>query len=402
MRRLIIQVIVGTLLLLPVISLVFWFLQEPKLLNVLILDKTVLTKACNEHRSFNWTMTHEKYYRPDGEPYAVTNDYLGFFPLENYRFYINDLKQKDTLYIDSLSRTLDMLYCTDTYGVYELEWKAQEESTEFSRLIYGGMDSKDEMLLEKVSNQDKLVIAEFNTIATPTPYRVRKKFEEKFELEWSGWTGRYFISLDTLKNREIPKWVINEYIEQYDTTWHFKNSGLVFVHVSEKIVICETGPDVLEVLPIITTPKKFVEKFGVEEFLRYPFWFDIISLPKGSPLEVISYYKLYTTERGDSILDYHEIPTTFPANVYLPGDNYRFFYFAGDFADNPISFGATYFRWIENLNMFMYNNQDWMDRRKFFWNYYQPMMSEILGSYYAEKRDSVQLYHQKQMVVRKF
>lgn len=177
---------------------------------------------------------------------------------------------------------------------------------------------------------------------------------------------------------------------------------MVFVHVDETIVITESGPDVLEVLPIITTPKKYVEKFGVDEFLRYPFWFDIIELPRRSPLEVISYYKLYTTERGDSILDHHGIPTTFPANVWLPGKNYRFFYFAGDFADNPVGFNAVYFKWVENFNVFLYNNRDWMDRNKFFWRYYQPMMSEILSSYYNEKKDSAQLYYQKEMVSTKF
>lgn len=386
----------------PLISLLFWYLSEDKFINLLILDKTVLTIEGNEHRSFNWIMTHEKYFKPDGQPYTVPQDYLGFFPLENYRFFINDLKEKEEEELDSMANALDMVYFTDTYGIYELEWKQQNEQTEFSRLIYGGMDQNDVSLIKKVFDQDKLVISEFNTIATPTPYRVRKEFEEKFQLDWTGWTGRYFISLDSNKNPEIPKWVIRNYSQQYDTTWHFKNSGLVFVHVDETIVITETGPDVLEVLPIITTPKKYVEKFGVDEFLRYPFWFDIIELPRRSPLEVISYYKLYTTERGDSILDHHGIPTTFPANVWLPGKNYRFFYFAGDFADNPVGFNAVYFKWVENFNVFLYNNRDWMDRNKFFWRYYQPMMSEILSSYYNEKKDSAQLYYQKEMVSTKF
>lgn len=43
-----------------------------------------------------------------------------------------------------------------------------------------------------------------------------------------------------------------------------------------------------------------------------------------------------------------------------------------------------------------------MDRNKFFWRYYQPMMSEILSSYYNEKKDSAQLYYQKEMVSTKF
>lgn len=397
MRGFIIRILLAVVLLLPILSVVFWFFTDTKYLNVMILDKTVLTKESNEHRSFNWLLTHHKYYKPNGEAYAVSQDYLGFFPLENFRFFVNDLEDVSEETLDSIADDLDMVYYTDTYGIYENEWKKQEEDLERSRLIYGGTNMNEVKLLEKVYNQDKLVISEFNTIATPTTYRVRRAFEEAFELEWTGWTGRYFISLDTNKNKEIPHWVINNYTEQYDTTWHFKNSGLVFVHTDETIVITETGPDVLEVLPIITTPKKFVERFGVDEFLRYPFWFDIIELPRRSHLEVISYYKLYTTERGDSILESHGIPRTFPANVYLPGKNYRFFYFAGDFADNPISFASVYSKGIENLNIFMYNNRDWMDRRKFFWRYYEPMMTEILSSYYQEKKDSVKLFYQRSM-----
>ena len=84
----------------PLISLLFWYLSEDKFINLLILDKTVLTIEGNEHRSFNWIMTHEKYFKPDGQPYTVPQDYLGFFPLENYRFFINDLKEKDEEELD--------------------------------------------------------------------------------------------------------------------------------------------------------------------------------------------------------------------------------------------------------------------------------------------------------------
>lgn len=170
----------------PIISLLFWYLSEDKFINLLILDKTVLTTEGNEHRSFNWIMTHEKYFKPDGKPYTVPQDYLGFFPLENYRFFINDLKDKKEEELDSMANAIDMVYFTDTYGIYELEWKQQNEQTEFSRLIYGGMDQNDVSLIKKVFDQDKLVISEFNTIATPTPYRVRKEFEENFQLDWTG------------------------------------------------------------------------------------------------------------------------------------------------------------------------------------------------------------------------
>jgi hypothetical protein len=234
--------------------------------------------------------------------------------------------------------------------------------------------------MEKMHERQKLILTEFNTIASPTSGGVRKKIEDEFGVRWSGWVGRYFFSLDTTKNPELPHWVVRLYKEQYGGDWPFKDAGIVFVHESERIVILEKEIDLEHEVPIINTDKYYQEFFGVAEYIRYPFWFDISYIEYDDM--VVSYYKIHTNDRGDSILAANRIPKEFPAVL---GDHIinRFYYFAGDFADNPIPLTAVYSRGIEYIDFFLYNNRDLSDRKKFFWRYYRPMMQKIMDDYYA-------------------
>jgi hypothetical protein len=387
--KLIFRIVIFTLIFLPIISTVIWMFTPTREINLLILDKTVLNKKGNEHRSFNWVMKHHKYTMPGGEFHIVKRDYIGFFPLKDYQYYVDDLEKYTMDQIDSITWDLDAIYFTDTYGIYENEWFAESEDLEHSKLIYGGLTQRDAYMMLKMKEKDKLVLSEFNLIATPTGWRARKMIEDGFGINWTGWTGRYFVSLDTTVNPEIPKWVINLYQEQYQKGWPFKKSGIVFVHVTDKIVILENEYELDLEIPIIITPPLIAERFGVAQYMRYPFWFDI-TLAKGDSA-VLSTYNIYTNEKGDSVLRANGIPKVFPAVIGYP-DRHRFYYFCGDYADNPISFWAVRFAGIEYLSVFLYDNRDLSDRRKFFWNFYHPMIKTILDSYYEEKRSLGLLY----------
>lgn len=383
LRRLILRWLLIIFITLPIISLAWWYVvKDTKPLNLLILDKTVLNTEGNEHRSFNWILEHLKYAKPDGNFYEIESDYKGFFPLDSFKYYLNDLDQYSYDQLDSMTWDLDMVYYTDCYGIYTNEWHAHSESTEHSPLIYGGMSMKDFQVLKHMKDKDKLIISEFNLIATPTPYRVRRATENEFGMEWSGWTGRYFGSLDTLVNPEIPHWIVRLYTEQYGP-WKFTKSGIVFVHVSERIVILENEEELDHEIPIINTPPHIAEKFGVVDYVRYPFWFDITYAKEDTA--IMATYRIYPNEKGDSILALNRIPKEFPAIISRP-DKHRFYYFAGDFADNPISYWAVRSSGIEYFDVFLYNNQEFTDRRKFFWRYYEPLMSTILNEYYEEMR----------------
>ena len=378
-RRWILGIIILFIVSLPLISIIVWYVSPKSPINLMIVDKTVLTPEATEHRSFNWVLKHEKFVKPDYNFYDV-QDYRGFFPLDSEKFYIDDLDLYSDAQLDSLSDTLDMVYFTDTYGIYFNEWYRHQDLQEHSEIVYGRTSENDFDLMQKMHDKQKLILTEFNTIASPTSQKIRQKMEEEFGVLWSGWVGRYFFSLDTTKNPELPKWVVRLYKEQHNGEWPFLDAGIIFVHEDETIAILDKRKDLIHEVPIINTEKYYQEFYGIVEHIRYPFWFDISYLEYDDL--VVSTYKIHSNERGDSILAHHKIPKEFPAVL---GDHIinRFYYFAGDFADNPIPMTAVYSRGIEYVDFFLYNNNDLADRKKFFWRYYRPMMTKIMSDYYA-------------------
>jgi hypothetical protein len=86
---------------------------------------------------------------------------------------------------------------------------------------------------------------------------------------------------------------------------------------------------------------------------------------------------------GDSILQNYFLPETFPAVLQGPGET-PYFYFAGDFADNPVAIKTAYFKGIEKLK-FLFIREKPGSRTRFYWDYYYPLMSQILDQYYSTR-----------------
>src|SRR5690606_23830480 len=122
-----------------------------------------------KHRSVNWILDYEKYTKPTGEFYDINKDYYGFVPGENEKYTIRDFDKMNEQEIDSLVAVYDLLYFTDTYGIMGNEWYRHRDRNENSESIYGGLSEKDLLMLRKMKNKGKPIIAEFNTIAYPTP-----------------------------------------------------------------------------------------------------------------------------------------------------------------------------------------------------------------------------------------
>jgi hypothetical protein len=373
-------------LLSPLISFLIWYFLPKSPIRLIILDKTVLNTQANEHRSFNWILRNEKFFKPDGDPYVVEEDYLGFFPLSDYNYVVEDFERFNKKEIDSLAELADMTYFTDTYGIYKLEWYQEDyDKIDYSELIYGGMSLNDLYFLEKMLEKDKLVITEFNIIANPTRFYVRRKTEEAIGMRWSGWVGRYFNKLDTLKNDEMPLWAPRLYRKQYQKPWTFKNPGMIFVHESEKIVVLEDPYCFNFPVPVINVRRDVQDFYGIQEYHRYPYWFDIVQVRDSN--NILASYSVHTNEKGDSALKYWNIPKKFPSFIGDYKKN-RFFYFAGDYSDNPVPFRFSTFYGIHHLSFLFYDNRDLTTRLRFFFNFYQPVVKKILKDYYntTEKR----------------
>lgn len=376
-----IYIIIIALILLPFWMWLAWLLTPKKILNVVIVDKTVLNTKCTEHASFAWILTNKRYCKPDKKLYNISKDYYGFFPKDSEKYIVHGLEALSFSQLDSLANVADMTYFTDTYGIYYNEWYLHHNEKERSHVIYGGMSAKDLYFLKNMKENKKLIITEFNDIESPTNGLVRRRFEEMFGLKWTGWVGRYFEQLDTAKTDELPKWLIKGYMEQHDHKWPFKGPGIAFVNEDNRIEVLKHDLDLKNTLPMIETPEKWVKYYSSVKQMKYPYWFDIIRNTGDNETE--AELVLQPTQRGDSILSANGIPTRFPAILAHDSADYKFYYFSGDFADNPIDQSLSDYRGISHLSWCLYNKRD-AERESFFWEYYQPVIIKILATYYNQ------------------
>ncbi|MDO9552987.1 hypothetical protein [Rhodonellum sp.] len=359
----------------PLGAFLLWNLVPKATLNVIIVDKTVVNLDFQEHSSIHWTLNHLRYVKPNGDFFNFKEDYFGFFPAKDGTHSIKDLNGLTDQKIDELVEKTELIYFSDTYGVYEndLEKEALQGP---SKKIYGGMDKADLNFLQKAYSEEITIISEFNTIASPTPKAIKNEFETLVGLKWTGWIVRYFDELDTLLNDELPFWMIDSYNKQHDKQWDLKGSGLVFLKDTGKIEILEYEKHTLNKVPIITTGTAFRNKIGIPEFVWYPYWFDIVLIDRD--FDVISYYDINPTGEGLEMLREMGLPRYFPAVVVKPNGKGKFYYFSGDFADNVISNSSFRFYGIAKLWRMFMDAEDYSQRNSFFWNYYFPLMRYIL------------------------
>lgn len=367
----------------PLWMRIAWELGSKKALNLLIVDKTVVNSNSFKHRSVNWILDYEKYTKSNGLFYDINKDYYGFFPSDNEKYNIQDFEKMNESDLDSMSSIYDMVYFTDTYGILGNEWYKHRDRNENSESIYGGLSEKDILLLKKMKERNKPIISEFNTIGYPTPYNVRNSFEKMFGLEWTGWMARYISSLDTVNNPDLPKWIVRKYKAAHGGWWNFHKEGMLFIHESGNILVLEKDRELTEAIPKIYTDKKYQSQFGVPGVIIYPYWIDIM-VNKNDTNEIISKYVLATTRGGEDLLKNNGIPKIFPGIIHRHKD-YSFYYFCGDFADNPTKFRFAKLDGITGLKFLMYNAMDVTDRNRFFWEFYLPMMQTIFKESYSTR-----------------
>jgi len=370
-------ILVSTILLILLGSWLFWFFKAEKTIDVYILDKTVPSLERTEHKSFNWILNHNKYLKSTGDFYDINTDYYGFFPL-NTKSQEFDFRSVRIHEIEDVANDYDMLYYADTYGVYYNEWYKQGSSeVKHTQKVYGGLNQNDYLLLKEMKNQKKLIITEFNLYNAPTNGLIREKVESLFNIKWTGWTGKYFSSLDTTSGDGFPKWIANLYKEQNDNQWNFKNAGIVLIHKFGTVAILELETHLIDEIPIIIAKQDAVDRFDIPEQIYYSQWFDITNSNEQN--DILANFKINVNTQGDSILRSYNLKPVFPAVIEHTGD-YNFYYFGGDFAESDLSSGTAYFEGFHNIaSLVKRDNYD--NTSKFFWKFYVPMMTTILEDY---------------------
>ncbi|HVZ24531.1 MAG TPA: hypothetical protein VG842_00650 [Sediminibacterium sp.] len=360
---------------------VAWVFTPKRKLVVAIIDKTVQTSAGQEHISLDWVLTQEKFTKNNNQLYRSDKDYFGFFPGQQKKYQLRGLEALDEDQINQLSEESDLVYMTDSYGIFRSEWMAEGNAQERSGIIYGGMSDQDLALFSAMKARHKLIVSEFNSMGSPTTPDNRARFENAFGVKWTGWIGRYFDSFDTTVNKELPKWLIHNYRRQHGGAWPFRKSGIAFIHTGDQIVIVEKEKELLDDIPRIEVSREGQNHYQLPQTIRYPFWFDIVAADTGYN-HYLATFQLDVNEKGRALLQQNGIPSQFPAITVHINRDYRFFYFSGDFCDNPIVLSGAYLKWVHYLDWFFYNRHDPQERRSFFWLFYRPLVTTILNDYY--------------------
>lgn len=381
-KRVVNQWILIILVLLPVWMSLAWYLSPKKKLVIAIVDKTVLTNQGQEHVSLNWILTHEKYSKNDHDLYRIDRDYFGFFPGKDEKYTLKGLERLTDQQLSQLSNDAEVAYITDTYGIFKNEWFKKGSALERSGVVYGGLSNQDVSFIKKMRDKHKLVITEFNCLGSPTDSSIRKNFETLFGIRWSGWIGRYFDSFDTTTNKELPKWLIKNYRLQHNGSWPFSKSGIAFIHADDRVVILENKTHLNQELPYIYANAEGQHHYGLPEKIKYAFWFDILTADT-SFNHSLAYFQIDVNGNGKTELQKNQIPARFPAITVHLNRDYRFYYFSGDFCDNPIDASTARFNGIQYFRWFMYNKRDPEEKKSFFWTFYRPLVTNILADYYT-------------------
>ncbi len=377
------RLILFFLLFLPIWMFIAWYLWPKTHLSIAIIDKTVLTSKGQEHASFNWVLNNNRYVKKNGNRYIVDKDYFGFFPKPEEKFLIKSIEQKSSAEIEQLSSDADMVYVTDAYGIYSNEWYKGSKQGERSGIIYGGLKLPEVDFLSGMKRKHKLIITEFNCLGSPTTANVSEAFSKEFQVTWTGWIGRYFESLDSGLNKELPRWLVISYSRQTGRKWNFTKSGIALVNRNDDVVILEQDSSLNTSIPEIITSEYGTKQYHLPNSITYPFWFDIISADT-TVNKVIAKFNIDVNMRGKQMLNSKGIPSVFPAvTIHEPSNktDYSFYYFSADFCDNPITQFTSFFKGIHFFSFLFYNHFDKAEREQFFWKYYQPLLSTIMENY---------------------
>jgi len=374
----IIIIILVIILILPAIGFFGWFFQEKKQIDIVILDKTVHSLDRVKHRSLNWVLANDRFVKDNNRKYSLSDDYYGFYPirpLRSKKFRKNDFRLAEVI---NFADRYDALYYADTYGVFFNDWYQGINRSRYSRKLYGGLNNNDYFLLSEMQKRNKLTILEYNSFDYPTDAYEKYRVEELLGFKSTGWTGQYYSSLDSASS-DLPMWITELYRKKARAAWPYKNAGIVLLKGENDILVLEEGTHLENAVPfIVTDPEKAVNyKVAVQVAFDKPF--DIID-PINN--EVLSSFKLMTTEEGELLLDKHFLSNEFPAVIVNPGD-VRSVYFCGDFATSNLPPWTASFGSLKILQKLLYKDDDMNDTRRFFWQYYKPLLTGMLNDYHT-------------------
>lgn len=367
MKSKLLRVLIGAALIIS-LPYIIWQLSPARSLHVWILDKTVPNQEYREHKGLIWALNHFKILnQATGSHFAYDQDYYGFFPGSDGTYQVKELPDAPS------KNEPQLIYVADTYGVYSDDFLTKNVQGTRSKLLYGGMQEQDVARIRQHLKNGNTLVAEFNTMASPTSPSTRKQMEELLSVEWKKWMGRYF--LDLTPGVEVPVWMVNNYEKQTGHQWSFTGPGIALVSDADQVVILEQGKDFGEGIVSFSFEPPYDQEMKVDSPIPYYYWFEFMQPKEGS--EVLAHYHMDVTAEGKQKLENIRLTENFPAIIRHISPAYTSYYLAGDFADNN-----KVPDWWKIWGMDRWKK--WLvtdypgDSDAFYWRGYLPFMKKIL------------------------
>ncbi|GEM_PF-151628 len=381
----------AALMLLLLAPWMVWEASPTKMLSVAVLDKTVNDASYREHKGLFWILNQQKYRMSSGEKYLYDRDYYGYDPVAP-----GERPVERTM--TNLSPATQLIYVADTYGLSESSKASDPDAGVPVNAggmepvsAQGGMKTLDVNVMETAASRGTMLVAEFNSVATPTEEAVRNRASALLGMKWTGWTARYFPNLT--KGVEIPAWVPERYRQITGQDWNYTGAGFLFVHESGDLFVLRDGEESDGGVRISFTDAGR-DRFGMHPNDRYNYWFDIVTASSGS--QVLAEYHLPLTANGRAMLAERGVPENFPAVIRrevsadgsseplpfgataAPAAGQVSYYFAGDYADRAnYPFWRRYAGWPAFKSLLTLDTRSSEDA--FYWDVYVPMMEKILN-----------------------
>jgi hypothetical protein len=195
-------------------------------------------------------------------------------------------------------------------------------------------------------------------------------------VRWTRWIGRYFSRLEDVG--EVPQWVRNDYEREWGQPWRFEGPGYVLMQDDAHCEVLRVGFEVDAIgLTIEREPPVDAHLEGAADRVPYPYWFDVVETPDAKRLASFAWH---LKPAGRDRLKARGLPERFAAVTRrAPASGGVAWYFAGDFADNPMDPRPVPFLGYLGFRHLVEGLKVAPSETAFYWRFYVPMMESILA-----------------------
>lgn len=367
---------------------IIWHLKPKRVLNIAILDKTVLSysedddiikdNVYRKHRGFYWIVNQQRYVKSDGSTYDYKTDYFGPM-LDEEGAYDHSVEFADA---DS---SPDLLYLADSYGLGNDTFGYYNGG----KPLNGGINDDDMSYINFAYESGATIIAETALFSSPLSDSVRDQLIELLGVTPTGWIGRYIVDLEDFT--DVPDWAPPMYEQQEGVEWRFTGPGILLISDDGKIIVLEQNTDfITKDLLKIYINDDYKSEFGGCGDCNFYNWFELVEPNYG--VENIATFEFDLNATGmEKIKEISNTPR-FCAVARHKEEGYApVYFFSGDFNDyvnggryGDFAFANEFFKFLS------FDRQG--DISNFFWRFYNPMIRHILdateSTVYTEKAES--------------